>query len=261
MKEQLSVQMFTMRDHLGSREEVLSTLEKIKKIGYDGVQMVTPEYFSVDEFKKIVDDLGLIISAAEISYIEAISNPMKRIEEAQKLQCNELYFCDVIWENLRLDEDGFKVFADMLNRTAEIVGRSGMSVHYHFHALEFARFESGKRGIDILIEETIPQVKFMPDTHWLQAGGVEPSEFIKKFNGRMSHVHLKDYGVLSNVTSAEQVNKLFMEVGYGNLDFPAIVESCRSCGVQHYIVEQDICAHDAFESIEMSYKYMKSIGL
>ena len=36
------VQTFTVRDYMGSREEVESSLRKIKEIGYDSVQTWTP---------------------------------------------------------------------------------------------------------------------------------------------------------------------------------------------------------------------------
>ena len=39
----------------------------------------------------------------------------------------------------------------------------------------------------------------------------------------------------------------------GNLDWPTIMAMAAEVGVEHYIVEQDICQLDVFESIAISY--------
>ena len=101
----------------------------------------------------------------------------------------------------------------------------------------------------------------MPDTHWIQAGGKEPSRFLRRFHGRMTQVHCKDYGINPAVSSIEQVNKLFAEVGEGTLDWPEILRACREGNVEYYIVEQDFCRHDPFESIRISYQNLKKFGL
>jgi len=51
------------------------------------------------------------------------------------------------------------------------------------------------------------------------------------------------------------------EVGEGNLNWPAILEACKGAGVEHLLVEQDICYRDPFDSLEISLKHLKEMGV
>ena len=104
--------------------------------------------------------------------------------------------------------------------------------------------------MDILLEKSDPKYfDFELDTYWIQAGGADPVEWIRKVEGRMEVIHLKDMAILDN----EQV---FAEIGEGNLDWPRIFQACRDIGVKWYAVEQDSCLRDPFESLAISFRYI-----
>ena len=52
--------------------------------------------------------------------------------------------------------------------------------------------------------------------------------------------------------------QIMAEIGEGNLDWTSIVETCREIGVKWYVVEQDECRRDPFESLSMSLKFMEN---
>ncbi|MEJ7653752.1 MAG: hypothetical protein WKH64_10665 [Chloroflexia bacterium] len=54
---------------------------------------------------------------------------------------------------------------------------------------------------------------------------------------------------------------IMAEVGEGNMNFAAILEACRSAGVEWYIVEQDHCERDPFESLAISLRNLREMGL
>lgn len=86
---------------------------------------------------------------------------------------------------------------------------------------------------------TAPYINFTVDTFWLQYGGVNVTEFIKKLSGRMECVHLKDYRIERKETSVHKCEPNFAPVGYGVMDFTSIVEAMKASGVRYYLVEQD----------------------
>jgi hypothetical protein len=45
-----------------------------------------------------------------------------------------------------------------------------------------------------------------------------------------------------------------IEVGDGNMNFPAILQTCSECGVKYHFVEQDIVTMNAFDSLQRSYR-------
>ena len=47
--------------------------------------------------------------------------------------------------------------------------------------------------MDIMAKESDPEyLGFELDVHWLQRGGVNPLEWIKKLEGRIKIIHIKD---------------------------------------------------------------------
>jgi sugar phosphate isomerase/epimerase len=93
------------------------------------------------------------------------------------------------------------------------------------------------------------------DTYWITEGGGDPAQWITDCKGRIPAVHFKDMGINSE-------NKPFMmEVGEGNLNWPAIIKACNGAGVRWHIVEQDTCYRDPFDSLETSLRNLQALGL
>jgi hypothetical protein len=63
--------------------------------------------------------------------------------------------------------------------------------------------------------------------------------------GRIPLVHFKDMGISDG-------RQVMAEVGEGNLNWDTILEACKFSGVLWYIVEQDTCQRDPFESLATS---------
>ena len=55
--------------------------------------------------------------------------------------------------------------------------------------------------------------------------------------------------------------QLFAEVGEGNLEWGPILAACREAGIEYYLVEQDQCLGDPFESLGTSLKNLRAMGL
>jgi len=52
------------------------------------------------------------------------------------------------------------------------------------------------------------------------------------------------------------------EIGAGNLNWPAILKAAVEGGVEWYFVEQDHCyGRDPFESLAISYRNLRTMGL
>jgi sugar phosphate isomerase/epimerase len=63
---------------------------------------------------------------------------------------------------------------------------------------------------------------------------------------------MKDYMVTN------ESKPTFAEIGNGNLDWKNIVPAAAASGCKWYIVEQDTCAGDPFDSLKMSFDYIKA---
>jgi sugar phosphate isomerase/epimerase len=68
-------------------------------------------------------------------------------------------------------------------------------------------------------------------------------------------VHLKDMAM------GPDGQQQMAEVGEGNMNWDGILGACRDAEVEWYIIEQDICQHDPFESLAISLRNVKGMGL
>jgi sugar phosphate isomerase/epimerase len=73
----------------------------------------------------------------------------------------------------------------------------------------------------------------------------------------MDVVHFKDMAVQVRDGRVQ----IMTEVGEGNLNWKGIIKACAETGVKWAAVEQDICQRDPFESLAISRRNLKEMGL
>ena len=136
----------------------------------------------------------------------------------------------------------------------EILSREKLILSYHNHGIELEKY-GNKLGLEILYDESDPRyLKAELDTYWAQYGGADPAQWCLKLKGRLPLLHCKDMGIKGNTP-------IMMEVGEGNLNWKAIFDACKKGGTEWYLVEQDVCQRDPFESLKISLENMKKMGL
>ena len=251
--QQIGAQLYTLRDFLQTEEGVKETLAKVKKIGYDSVQASGLYEIEPEKLKKIADDNGLkiVVSHTNFKYIESAIQAV--IKAHKTLDCPYVGIGGLPNEYKESDKT-YLAFANIMNELGKQLYEEGLKFVYHNHGFEFFKY-NGKRGIDILIENTNPDyVQFEIDTYWVQVGGANPAEYIEKVAGRADVVHFKDMSV-----SVEQNASKMAEIGNGNLNWEEIVKACDKAGVKYAMVEQDTCERDPFESLAISYNNLKEL--
>ena len=247
------VQMSTVRDYCKDPEDIESTLEKIKAMGFDVVQLSGLGPCDIDLLAEWIKELGLEVCGTHSPW-ERIAEPAeltKLIEEHKKLGCTQigLGMKPNIFPDTR---EGYTRFIHKINDICEIIHDEGLTFGYHNHELEFQKFD-GVCAIDRLIEEC-PDLYFILDVFWAQAGGVNPSVYLEKMKGRIKIVHFKDYRIAGRA-------RQFAEIGEGNLDWDDIVPRCEKNDIPYAVIEQDAdFLVDPFESLAMSKKFLMEKG-
>jgi len=138
---------------------------------------------------------------------------------------------------------------------AREVKEEGFLFSYHHHSHEMIRTENGKTILDILLEETDPDlISFMPDTYWLQHGGCDVRHSLEKMKGRIKTLHLKDMQRTPD-------GPAFAPVGEGNLFWPGILETALSLGVRDFMIEQDECRESPLLCAEKSLRYLTALNM
>lgn len=249
--------MYTLRDFCKTPADIASTLRRVKKTGYDAVQLSGLGPIDNAELVKIVNGEGLVCCATHVGLEKMESEPAKVIEEHAALGCTLAAIGGFF--NKPYTADNWTGFIARYNAVAKKFAGSPVRIGYHNHSHELMRFSEfgGKTVLDALIDRLDPSIWFEIDTYWIQHGGGDPAAWIDRVKGRIPSVHLKDMAVVG----ATESKPVMAEVGEGNLNWPAILAACQRAGVQWYIVEQDTCQRDPFESVAISLRNVRAMGL
>jgi sugar phosphate isomerase/epimerase len=250
--KKIGLQLYTLREFLKTPDEIKNTLKKVREIGYEVVQISGIGKIEMKELKEILNSEGLYPCSTHTGY-EKIVKEVEKVIEEHKLLGAENVVCPGIPQELH-NLEGYKKVANELTKAGEILFKNNLTLSYHNHAREFEKYK-GKTGLEILFEESNPDyLKAEIDTYWVQYGGADPAYWIRKMKGRIILVHFKDMIIKEN-------KQIFAEVGEGNLNWKEIIDACKFSGVRWYLVEQDICYQDPFESIKISLQNLNNMGI
>lgn len=256
----LGAQLYTVRDRMTDKASVLEGLSRISRMGYGAVQLSAVPAASNDPawFRGACDEAGLSICSTHTDFRRIIEDTDAVIAEHKIMGCGQIgigYMPDSFetksGEKLNFKGSATNVmsFIEAIRPAAERIEKAGFHLFYHNHRFEFEKID-GVLIMDMLINE-LPQLWFLPDIYWLWAGGIDPVKFIRKISGRMDQIHFKDYGIRGDAA-------FICEIGRGNLDFIDIAKTALSCGVPGFVVEQDTCDGDPYDSLQMSIDFIRS---
>lgn len=275
----IGIQMSTIKkkiDELGAYE----TLKKCAELGYHCIEIsqvpMTPE--NVAGMKKACNEFGIKVSSCTASLEPMIpgmpgeylvSDFDKIVQDCKTLNCDMLRIGMLPMTCMGNREKALD-FVKRADEMAEKLKAEGIDLYYHNHHVEFVRYD-GEYLLDIIKNNT-KYMGFELDIHWIHRGGENPVEFIKKYNGRIRLLHLKDYRIGEvKMPEGEFDAKAFMtafsnivefaEVGEGTLPIKECIEAGLAGGSEYFLIEQDdTYGRDPFESLKISRDNLIKMG-
>lgn len=245
---QVAAQLYTIRDYAKTSADLANSVKRIRAIGYKAVQISGIGPIPAPEVARILDGEGLECCATHEGNI--LAEPGQVVERLNSLRCNYTAFPHPGGVKLETLAD-VKALAARLEGSGRVLYDGGKVLTYHNHSIEFRRFD-GRLMLDVIYGETDPRfLQGEIDTFWVQYGGGDPVEWCKRLKNRLPLLHMKDYA------TNEKGSHVFAEIGGGNLDWNRIVAAAERSGCRWFIVEQDTCPGDPFESLRMSFDYIK----
>ncbi|NLN03717.1 MAG: TIM barrel protein [Clostridiaceae bacterium] len=239
--DRINLQLYSVRED--AEKDFRGTLERVARTGFTGVEFAG--FYGVDAktMKKWLDEFGL---EAVSSHSNVFGNLDEEIEYLCTVGAKHIVLPSANFENrdlvLKLAED--------LNNIGEKCKQNGLSLGYHNHSFEFKKDEDGKWLLDVLFENTDPDlVSVQLDVCWALVGGVNPVEYLKKYKDRALTVHMKEVKTVSPYEGTA--------IGLGIVDFAGIYNLLGDeCD---YIIEQEGIAMDTWEGLAMSVDYLRKI--
>jgi len=251
-KSMIAAQLYTLREYTKTPSDIARTLHRVRKIGYEAVQVSALGKIEPAELGKMFSGEGLVCCATHVSPERLRDETAAVLDEHRLWNCHYMAIGGFFPKNPTAGD--WHQFAHDFNVIAKKYTGTELAVGYHNHSHELGKFGE-QTALEILLAELDRSVWFEIDTYWITHGGGDPAAWIDKVAGRIPCVHLKDMGIDSNRA------QFMMEVGEGNLNWPAILKAAKAAGVKWYIVEQDTCYRDPFDSLEISLKNLQQMGL
>lgn len=253
--KQVAAQLYTLREYCKTPADVAATMKKVRQIGYQAVQVSGMGPIEEKELKKLLDGEGLVCAVTHEPTDRILDETDKVIERLKKLGCQYT----AIPHFGKYDLSKMEILLEF-TRKADAAGRkmreAGLVLTYHNHSGEFRKVE-GKTILEWIYEKTgKDNLQGELDTYWVQHGGGDPVAWCRRLKGRLPLLHLKDY-----IIGGPEAKPRFAEIGYGNLNIPAIIKAGDESGCEWFMVEQDDCyERNPFESMEMSFKYLEKLA-
>ena len=250
--EQVALQLYTLRERMKTREEIETTLTRVKEIGYPAIQISGLDWSLITEADLVAlcNKLNLTICATHESTTDILQHPEKVVQRLNALSCKYTaypYPGDVDFSDPQI----VTTLIEQLNASGKILAQAGQTLTYHNHQIEFRKV-NGKTILQDIFDRTDPTyLQAEIDTYWVQYGGGDSETWCRNLNNRLPLLHLKDYAI----TDDNEIN--YCEIGAGNLDFKNIITAAETSGCQWFIVEQDTCPDDEFDSITKSLNYIR----
>ncbi len=247
----VAVQLYTLREYLKRPADIAASLRRVRALGYQAVQLSGLGPIETDELARILRGEGLVAAATHVSWEELGQDLEPLVERHQRLGCQQTAIA-AMPEEFR-HRDGYRQFGEQAGRVAQQLKKAGIVLSYHNHSFEFERFGQ-ETGLDILYRHADGGLSAEIDVYWVQHGGADPAEWIRKLSHRLPLVHLKDMAVVDG-------RPVMAEVGEGNLNWPRILGALEAAGTRWYMVEQDVCRRDPFESLRISREHLAGWGI
>jgi inosose dehydratase len=280
----------------GRRTPEKQVLAEIAQAGYEGVPAGPWGGRSAEEALTLLARHGLepapgYLGAAywDPEQQEQILEQARRLARfARQVGCTELYvaasgFNDYVTSSGETrnqvaghvrPEDGmtdaeFEQFARTLNLVGEITLEQGVRSCFHSHV--GSTIETGEE-IDRLFSLVDRALIFQgPDIGHLAWAGADPVQFCRDYADSIKTLHVKDIDPRVLKEGVEKRwdyatfsdNGIFVELGQGFVDFPAIFRILQDAGFGGWVVvETDVTQKaTALESATISRDYLRSIGL
>ena len=250
----LGAQLFSLRKFIKTPEDIRTTFQKIKEIGFENVQFSGGGPIDAHELKAISDETGLPIVCTHSAYDRILNDTEALIEE------HKIFGCPVIGlgsmpKEFRNNERTPNDFFNELKTPVEKILDSGLRFAYHNHAFEFdIKTPEGEMIYDYMLR-TLPNWQFIMDTYWVEYAGHSAVDYIAKIGAdRLTNIHYKD---MANTEKRE-----ICACGMGTLDFATITEAClKNGGVENVLIEQDnaVDFDDPFGQMEIGFKSLRPL--
>lgn len=245
--DRLALQMYTLRNVNQPLDERLA---RVAAAGYSGIETFGPP---VENLLPMLQEHGLKAVSAHVGLDILRGHLDDAIAYHKSIGNDTLVVPWLAPEARATTKEGWQEFGRSLDAMGAHCRAQGMRLLYHNHDFEMVRFD-GRLAIEWLLDSADPAnlgAEF--DVAWVVRGGGDPLALLDEYAGRCPRIHVKDVARPGQNPSEDG----HADVGYGTIDWVALLPAARAAGVEWLVVEHDNPA-DPYGSIERSAAFLAS---
>ena len=236
----LAVQTFTVRNL--AQKDLKKTLDELKLLGIKNIELAYIE--QTEKNIKIIQDSNLKVVSMQLTLKILKNNFNDVVHHCKTLKCKRVIVSVMpVYAIIGKTKSVIKL-GKQLDILKDKYNKEHIDFAYHHHDFEFKKIK-GKSKLDILLENTSQDVKFVTDTYWTAKSKLSPSDIITKFGKRLMGVHIRDLSKLDFKTDCE--------IGSGSIDFNKVLTKAGKYA-SYVAIEQN--TKTPLESLKQSITYI-----
>lgn len=264
----VGLQLYSVRDKMA--EDMDATLKAVKEAGYDCVEFAGFFGKSAKEVKALLEKYELSCYSVHYNAMEVLEDTETWVEYFKELGIK--YYAI---PHYSIDEylNNWDETVEKFRKLSKILSDNGIQLLYHNHDFEFTKID-GEYIIDKLYKE-VPGMNPEFDVCWVEYGGENACEYLKRYGDKIDVVHFKDFDCkklgggpvyeligVSMAQKREDNGFKYRPVGKGRQNWDNIIAAADNVGAQIVVVEQDNpYDDDSLECAKMSREFLKSKGI
>ncbi|HOX38227.1 MAG TPA: sugar phosphate isomerase/epimerase [Candidatus Brocadiia bacterium] len=244
----VALQLYSVRDDCA--KDLPGVLKAVAKMGYAGVEFAGYHGFSAKQLKKLLADNKLKVAGTHLGLDSLLGEELQKTVDFNKTIGNKYLIVPGLAEERRNSRKAWQITAEIFNGISGKLVKIGMRTGYHNHSIEFTPMD-GELPWDTFFGLTDEKVVMQFDTGNAMHGGADAVPFLKRYPGRATTVHLKEFSRTNDKAL----------IGEGDVDWKKIFKLCEGPSrTKWYIVEQESYACPPMECVAKCLENIRKMG-
>ena len=226
-----ALQLYSMRNCV----DQIDLLAQLRSLGISTVEGYGGVYGDPSAYREAMDANGISMPSGHMGLDDIKGDFEATMRIVQTLGIKRV-FAPYLEEKDRPDTaEDWAAFGQRLNAAGQKYADRGITFGWHNHDFEFVALADGTKPMDVLLD-VAPDIAWEADLAWIVRGGCDPIEYIQRYAGRLSAIHVKD--IAATGTNLDEDG--WSDLGAGTMDWAALLQACRAAsGDLIYALEHD----------------------
>lgn len=243
MSLKLGLQLYTMRDDVNG--DFIGMLEKVREVGYEGVEFAGFYDIPAEEMKAALDRLGLTAVGSHESFERVVEKADEVIAYNKAIGNNKIV---IPWLTTNDPAELQKVI-EGVQSVEKKYADAGMVLCYHNHRHDFETVD-GVYCIEKFLD-AVKTVQYEIDAYWTGIMLDDVPGYLRAKKDRMALLHMKDGAGVSDPEN-------LCAIGEGTEDIQGLLDAAKEIGLEWVIVENDFPKPDGLTNIKKSMENLQT---